>query len=217
MHFGHDAFLLCDWCKGDTGDSFGGLDYFLYILPSLLFTYSLFFAILGVVTATDRKSNWRLYGTIVICITASIDLYYILLENDKGDTKDILSNGNMNDKPPFILAFSIRYVVFGILCFLIWLIDANNSSKWSNEEMLLMARTNLQNCYSRMVITRVAKSTIFGDDRLRAEWLQHNQTSENLKAHERKSSEYKVFLLKRDCPFLFCKKGASRKVPKRAC
>lgn len=66
--YGEKAFLNCDYCISDN-------DFIMYLIPASIFEYSLFLIIIGMLSSSSSKRNWRNYGLLIALICFAIEGY----------------------------------------------------------------------------------------------------------------------------------------------
>ena len=70
--FGEHAFLECKYCTKD-------LDYILFLVPELLWEYSIFLIVVGLITSQNFKSKWRnhVLSALIIALLIEANGFYL--------------------------------------------------------------------------------------------------------------------------------------------
>ena len=66
--YGESAFLNCEYCISDN-------DFIMYLVPSAILEYSLFLILIGALSSSSSKKNWRNYGLLIALICFAIEGY----------------------------------------------------------------------------------------------------------------------------------------------
>ena len=175
LTFGETAFLSCKWCKEES-------DYFIWILPSIIASYSFMLGVLGFATATRRKQYWRLYGVSYLAISAFIE--FIMFYS--GSRDELLA-----DIPAGEFDVMDRYRRYGFISLLVVISFINIGEDWTPKEILAGIHSSHEIILNRITGLRFARAAILGDTNLRREFFEYYKEQEAHTELINSNEEYK--------------------------
>lgn len=158
--FGENAFLHCDYCTNDY-------DYMMYLAPSILYEYSLFLILIGALSSSSHKSNWRIYGLFTAFISLSLEAYGLVFTSQPSSASfepfDAIFGDDM-----FTLRFEkiliIRNILFIMFLLIAYLLD--NEKDLKLETIFDQLRTSLGTSLAFLQSTRIQNAAITIDENL---------------------------------------------------
>lgn len=167
--FGEDAFSNCHHC-----DKRSPLDYSIFILPLVAFSYIAFLASLGIICFAKEKKKMLIPGIFIATIAASYEGLNHYMFSMKSDSI-LLRVPSLHDSfmsQCEILAI-LRYSVFIPALALALILDL---PPLPNETVELMkdASNRLKTIIEKQVSARISRSLILTDDELRKPFLENN-------------------------------------------
>ena len=160
--FGEKAFLQCDYCNSEY-------DYLMFLVPSALYEYSLFFILAGVLSSIAQKSNWRIYGLFSGLIAFAIESYGLVFSSKSSSSFtsfepfDAIFGDDM-----FTLRFEkvvfIRNIIFIIFLLIAYLLNYGKDLKL--EIIIDQIRNSLATSLAFLQSTRIQNAAIAIDETL---------------------------------------------------
>ena len=170
--YGERAFLKCEYCTSDT-------DFIMFIIPSVLFEYSLFLILIGALSSNSLKSKWRLYGIILTFIMLALESYSF-----------VFSVQSLTAFEPFDIIFgddlqTLRYEKTTILrefIFIVFLLIAlifDNGKDLSLNVVLDKSRKSLETSLQFLQATRIQRAAILTDENLQKHVNEFSRSSKS--------------------------------------
>ncbi|KAI9140340.1 hypothetical protein BKA69DRAFT_1125764 [Paraphysoderma sedebokerense] len=153
--YGESSLLSCDYCSNSS-------DYFQYYLPSILGFYTSFLVVLGLVTITRRKQNWRF--TITITVLGSLMLELLFYSMGSENLMFILPDEWMST---FLFDFTwyLRNLIGLGVSLMVWLVDSKIYK--SNEDVMGEVIQNLSTVYAMQKAVQLQQRIVNADSGLR--------------------------------------------------
>lgn len=150
--YGEEALIECTHCKEVS-------DYFYFIIPSIIWSYIIMWAILGISTMSKHKSNMRTYGIIFTVGCGLFELYTL-------STVDIQRN-KATGTAEFLYCTTdfYRRLAFSGLCIGILLYEKVNER--SNIEIIQEIRRNQELIIQRSEAINLQRTAVLRDEYLR--------------------------------------------------
>ncbi|KAJ3030726.1 UNVERIFIED_CONTAM: hypothetical protein HDU68_007937 [Siphonaria sp. JEL0065] len=171
---GHTAFVACLWC-----DLENPTDFFLFSLPSILLEYIAVAIVVGVISSTERRSRWRLWGTVVLGVGGI------------AEGLCLLSPVSFLDSAVSPVETSIvRRLAFVLLGALMAWFDG--SALITDDDKLVQLIEKQKLIFSRLQGSRLARSAILATSPLRKEYFKFHESNEAEVDALSKDEEYKT-------------------------
>lgn len=168
--YGERAFLNCQYCSADT-------DYLMFLAPYAIFEYSIFLIVLGVLSSSSLKTNWRLYGLIVAFVTLLFEIYAFIFPSQSLSGLELYDVAFGDDM------FTLKYekIVFIrealLSLFLLIALIFDNSKDLRLKTILDQIRNSLETSLAFLQATRIQSAAISVDENLQK--YVHDSTSTN--------------------------------------
>lgn len=157
--FGEDAFLNCDYCKNDN-------DFIMYLTPSAIFEYSLFLILIGLLSSSFSKSNWRNYGLLIALVSFAIEAYAFVFPTQSStnfEPYDAIFGDDM-----FTLRFQkikfIRDAIFTVFSLIVLLFDYGKDMRLRTS--LEQLRNSIETSLEFLQATRIQDAALAIDETL---------------------------------------------------
>lgn len=159
--FGENAFLHCDYCTNDY-------DYLLYSAPNILYEYSLFLILIGALSSSSHKSNWRIYGIFTAFISLSFEVYGLVFTSEPSSASSFEPFDAIFGDDMFTLRFEkiliIRNILFILFSIIAYILD--NEKDMKLETIFDQLHTSLGTSLAFLQSTRIQNAAIAIDENL---------------------------------------------------
>lgn len=157
--FGEEAFLKCDYCINDH-------DFVMYLTPSAIFENSLFLILIGLLSSSFSKSNWRNYGLLIALVTCAIEAYAFVFPTQSSTNFEPYDAIFGDDK--FTLRFQkihfIRDAIFIVFSLIVLLFD--NGKDLRLRSSLDQLHKSIETSLQFLQATRIQDASLSIDENL---------------------------------------------------
>jgi hypothetical protein len=164
LHYGHQSFVDCYWCRSPN-------DYALYTVPSILMTYVVGLALLGLASQLPTKRFWGTTLVWLVLGVMSTDLSSLTMPVEY--MQELLDVNTVRQICMSSTMHMVRHLCLGVILFVVWLVSRQQVK--SEQEMLMDYLRGEDEFIATMKALQLQRMAVLDDEELLRRFVSYHK------------------------------------------